>query len=134
MKKAIIVALSMLILASCGSDQTSQNLIGDTGEYFYGIEAGTYHDDMDSELSITKDGENEYSIDFGVYKVSFFEGATGEYDTKTGILHFAGKDVYGKSVSADVRSEDGHLVVTILDWEYEDYLPNGTKLIFYKQK
>ena len=72
----------------------------------------------------------EYSW-FGVYKVSAFEKTLGEYDPD-GVLHFTAQDVNGKSVQAEVRTEDGHLVVTITNWAYEEYLPNGTELVFYK--
>ena len=98
------------------------------------MDNGAYYDDMGSVLILYHVNENTYYVQFRVHKVAYFDVALGEYDNNADVLHFIGNDVYGKSVSADVRKEDGHLVVTITDWEYEDYLPNGTKLIFYKKE
>ncbi len=102
------------------------------------IEDGTYCDDMGSELIISHNDGNTYSIDFGVYKVAYFEDAIGEYDPETGILHFSGKEFAADmadlgTVSADITIEDDHLVVTITDWAFDNYLPNGSMLDFYKQ-
>ncbi|MBR1693018.1 MAG: hypothetical protein IJ711_09655, partial [Lachnospiraceae bacterium] len=94
---------------------------------------GTYYDDMDSQLVISHDDENRYYIDFGVHKVTYVEDAIGEYDTDSGILHFTGCDYDGKDVTAEIECRDEHLVVTITDWEYTDFLPNGTTLDFYQE-
>jgi|GEM_PF-6135697 len=99
-----------------------------------GMENGAYYDGMGSELILYHAEENAYCVPFGVYKVAYFDEAIGEYDGDAGVLHFTGKDVYGKSVSADVRKEDDHFVVTIADWDYEDCLPNGTELVFYRRE
>ena len=94
----------------------------------------TYFDDMGSELVLSNDNGKTCNVSFGVYKVSWFGNTLGEYNPDTSVLHFAAQDVYGKSVSAEVRKEDGHLVVTITDWDYEEFLPNGKQLIFYERK
>ena len=93
-----------------------------------------YFDDMGSQLVLSNDNGKTCNVSFGVYKVSWFENALGEYNPDTGVLHFTAQDGNGKSVSAEVRTEDDHLVVTITNWDYEEYLPNGTELVFYKQK
>ena len=93
-----------------------------------------YFDDMGSQLVLSNDNGKTCNVSFGVYKVSWFENALGEYNPDTGVLHFTAQDGYGKSVSAEVRTEDDHLVVTITDWDYEEFLPNGKKLIFYEHK
>ena len=73
------------------------------------------------------------NVAFGVYKISAFQETVGEYDQDTGVLIFSAKDAYGKTVSAEARKRDDYIVVTIIDWDYEDYLPNGTELVFYKR-
>ena len=94
--------------------------------------SSSYFDDMGSELVLSNDNGKTCNVSFGVYKVSWFGNTLGEYNPDTGVLHFSAQDVDGKSVSAEVRTEDGHLVVTITDWDYEEFLPNGTELVFYK--
>ena len=94
--------------------------------------SSSYFDDMGSELVLSNDNGKICNVSFGVYKVSWFGNTLGEYNPDTGVLHFSAQDVDGKSVSAEVRTEDGHLVVTITDWDYEEFLPNGTELVFYK--
>lgn len=96
--------------------------------------SSSYFDDMGSELVLSNDNGKTCNVSFGVYKVSWFGNTLGEYNPDTSVLHFAAQDVYGKSVSAEVRKEDGHLVVTITDWDYEEFLPNGKQLIFYERK
>ena len=94
--------------------------------------SSSYFDDMGSELVLSNDNGKICNVSFGVYKVSWFGNTLGEYNPDTGVLHFTAQDVGGKSVSAEVRTEDGYLVVTITDWDYEEFLPNGTELVFYK--
>jgi hypothetical protein len=92
-----------------------------------------YFDEMGSELITFNDNEKTCNVVFGVYKISAFQETVGEYDQDTGVLIFSAKDAYGKTVSAEARKRDDYIVVTIIDWDYEDYLPNGTELVFYKR-
>ena len=94
--------------------------------------SSTYFDDMGSELVLSNDNGKTCDVWFGVHKVSAFEKTIGEYNPNTGVLHFTAQDGDGKSVQAEVRTEGNHLVVTITNWDYEEYLPNGTELVFYK--
>ena len=96
------------------------------------IEDGAYHDDMGSELIISHEAGKSFVVCFGVYKVAYFDKLICDYDQIAKVLHFTGTDVYGKAVSADVRMTGGRLTVTIVEWDYEDYLPDGTELVFYK--
>ena len=93
-----------------------------------------YVDDMGSGLVLSNDNGRTCDVWFGVYKVSAFERTLGEYDLDTDVLHFTAQDLNGKSVTARVKTENDYLVVTITDWDYEEYLPNGTELVFYEKK
>ena len=60
-----------------------------------------------------------------------------DIEFKIGVLHFTGEAMSDttteKTISADITNEGDHPVVTITDWAYENFLPNGAKLDFYKQ-
>ena len=122
MKKLFSITIVLLISVLTGCDSNDKI-----------IEDGCYKDNMGSGLIISHNEDNQYLIDFGVYKVTRFETAVGEYDTATGILHFTANNYDGKSISANIINKDEYLLVTITDWEFECFLPNGTELDFYKQ-
>lgn len=80
---------------------------------------GEYHDDMDSELIISKVDDKNYSVDFGIYKSFYVEGAVGSYDADSGVLSFSGTDLGTESViSADVTIQGDNLLVTLTQSEH----------------
>ncbi len=80
---------------------------------------GEYHDDMDSELIISKVDDKNYSVDFGIYKSFYVEGAVGSYDADSGVLSFSGTDLGTESViSADVIIQGDNLLVTLTQSEH----------------
>ena len=80
---------------------------------------GEYHDDMGSELSISKVDDKNYSVDFSIYKSFYVEEAVGSYDANSGVLSFSGTDLGTESViSADVIIQGDNLLVTLTQSEH----------------
>ncbi len=91
---------------------------------------GEYHDDMGSQLIISKVDDKNYTIEYGIYKLMYTENAVGSYDVNTGILSFSGTDISTEStVSADVTMQGDNLNVTFTYSEYPD-CPAGTAFVF----
>ena len=96
---------------------------------------GEYHDDMGSELIISKVDDKNYSVDFGIYKSFYVEEAVGSYDANSGVLSFSGielgTDITGTEIklSADVTIQGDNLIVTLTYSEYP-YWPVGTSFEF----
>ncbi len=96
---------------------------------------GEYHDDMGSQLIISKVDDKNYSVDFGIYKSFYVEEAVGSYDANSGILSFSGielgTDITGTEIklSADVTIQGDNLLVTLTHSEYS-YWPVGTSFEF----
>lgn len=95
------------------SIQTAENINPET------FPIGEYHDDMGSQLIISKVDDKNYSVDFGIYKSMYTENAVGSYDVNTGILSFSGTDISTESIiSADVVIQGDNLLVTLTHSEY----------------
>lgn len=92
---------------------------------------GEYHDDMGSQLIISKVDDKNYSVEFGIYKLMYTENAAvGSYDVNTGILSFSGKDISSeRTLSADVTIQGDNLIVTLTHSEFPD-CPAGTTFEF----
>lgn len=91
---------------------------------------GEYHDDMGSQLIISKVDDKNYTIEYGIYKLMYTENAVGSYDVNTGILSFSGTDISTEStLSADVTMQGDNLIVTLTYSEYPD-CPAGTAFVF----
>ena len=92
---------------------------------------GEYHDDMGSQLIISKVDEKNYTVDYGIYKLMYTENAVGNYDVNTGILSFSGTDFSGieRKLSADVIIQGDNLIVTLTYSEFPD-CPTGTTFEF----
>lgn len=80
---------------------------------------GEYHDDMGSQLIISKVDDKNYTVEFGIYKSMYTENAVGSYDVNTGILSFSGTDISTEStISADVAIQGDNLLVTLTHSEH----------------
>lgn len=96
---------------------------------------GEYYDDMGSELIISKIGDENYSVNLGIYKSFYVEEAAGSYDADSGVLSFSGielgSDINGPEIqlSADVTMQGDNLIVTLTYSEYP-YWPVGTSFEF----
>ena len=44
---------------------------------------GEYHDDMGSQLIISKVDDKNYTVEYGIYKLMYTENAVGSYDVNT---------------------------------------------------
>ncbi|MDE7444257.1 MAG: hypothetical protein K2N15_00905 [Lachnospiraceae bacterium] len=130
---SILLAVSFGILAGCsiteenmegssGSSETKNILDENSKNSQLSPETfpiGRYHDDMGSELSISKADDKNYSIDFGIYKSFYVEDAVGSYDDRSGVLSFSGTDLGTENtISADVTIQGDHLLVTLTQSEY----------------
>lgn len=96
---------------------------------------GEYHDDMGSQLIISKVDDKNYTVEFGIYKSFYLEEAVGSYDADSGVLSFSGielgSDINGPEIklSADVTIRGDNLTVTLTYSEYP-YWPVGTSFEF----
>lgn len=96
---------------------------------------GEYHDDMGSQLIISKVNDKNYTVDFGIYKSFYVEDAVGSYDVNSGVLSFSGielgTDIIGSEIklSADVTIQGDNLTVTLTYSEYP-YWPVGSSFEF----
>ncbi|MDE6015505.1 MAG: hypothetical protein K2H41_07410 [Acetatifactor sp.] len=106
------------------STQTVESINPDT------FPVGEYHDDMGSQLIISKVDDKNYTIEYGIYKLMYTENAVGSYDVNTGILSFSGTDISTEStLSADVTIQGNNLIVTLTNSEFPD-CPTGTVFEF----
>jgi hypothetical protein len=94
---------------------------------------GTYVDDMGSDLIISKNQDESYTVEYSIYKLTYMENATGIYNKDTSTFSFEGMDDNNNLLAADVVSADNHLVVTLTKSSYED-CPIGTSFDFYYEK
>lgn len=95
------------------STQTAESVNPET------FPVGEYHDDMGSELIISKIDDKNYSVDFGIYKSMYTENAVGSYDVNSGVLSFSGTDLGTDStISADVTIQGNNLLVTLTQSEH----------------
>lgn len=87
---------------------------------------GEYHDDMGSQLTISKVDDKNYTVTYGIYKLTYVENAVGSYDASSGILSFSGTDIATEiELSADITIQGDNLIVTLTHSEYPD-CPAGT--------
>ena len=95
------------------SRQTAESINPET------FPVGEYHDDMGSQLIISKVDDKNYTVEFGIYKSMYTENAVGSYDVNTGILSFSGTDISTEStISADVAIQGDNLLVTLTHSEH----------------
>lgn len=91
---------------------------------------GEYYDDMGSQLIISKVVDKNYTVTFGIYKLTYMEDAVGIYDVNSGVLYFSGTDIDTEiKLSADVTIQGDNLIVTLTHSEYPD-CPAGTSFEF----
>ncbi len=91
---------------------------------------GEYHDDMGSQLIISKVDDKNYTVTHGIYKLTYVENAVGSYDANSGILSFSGTDISTEiELSADITIQGDNLIVTLTHSEYPD-CPTGTTFEF----
>lgn len=91
---------------------------------------GEYHDDMGSQLIISKVDDKNYTVTYGIYRLTYMEDAVGSYDANSGVLSFSGTDIATEiNLSADVTIQEDNLIVTITYSEYPD-CPTGTTFEF----
>ena len=91
---------------------------------------GEYHDDMGSQLTISKVDDKNYTVTYGIYKLTYVENADGSYDANSGILSFSGTDISTEiELSADITIQGDNLIVTLTHSEYPD-CPTGTTFEF----
>ena len=77
---------------------------------------GSYVDNMGSSLTIRKNADGSYVVDFGIYKFTFLENAAGTYDSQTNVLHFSGTVDGGSTLAADITADaSGCLTVTLTE-------------------
>lgn len=93
------------------------------------IDDGMYHGGADSYLLIENHDEGLVLVSFGIGAGFSCDRAPGSY-AGGGVLRFAGTDLGGGDVSGEIRAGDGSLVLTILDWDHDDLLPDGSELSF----
>ena len=90
--------------------------------------AGEYCDDM-GELIISRIDEQNYTVDYGIYKLAYVKNAAGSYDVDSGILSFSGTDDSGNLLSADAAMQGDEMAVTLTHSAYPD-CPKGTTFHF----
>ena len=88
--------------------------------------AGSYSDDMGSELTVRKDG-TQYRVFFSVYQLAHFEDLEGQYDPSDNTLRFTGKDKDGQTIAAAVTSNGALLTLRVIVSTLE-ICPAGTEL------
>lgn len=132
MKKAIILLLALALLTGCSNRPTPVDQVQPAAQTAQFTE-GTWHDDMGSNLIITRDESGAYRVDYSIYKLTYMEGATGTYDISAGALSFSGTDDNGHALAGTIACKDDHLVVTLTESSYPD-CPAGTTFAFYAEK
>lgn len=91
---------------------------------------GEYHDDMGSQLIISKVDDKNYTVTYGIYRLTYMEDAVGSYDVNSEVLSFSGADIATEiKLSADVTIQGDNLIVTLTHSEYPD-CPAGTTFEF----
>ena len=133
MKKALIIFLALALLTGCSNRHAPVDQVQPAAAQTAQFEEGTWHDDMGSDLIITRDESGDYRVDYSIYKLTYMEGATGTYDISTGALSFSGTDDNGHALAGTITCKDDHLVVTLTESAYPD-CPAGTMFDFYAEK
>lgn len=91
---------------------------------------GEYHDDMGSQLIISKVDDKNYTVTYGIYKLTYVEDAVGSYDSDSGVLSFSGTDIATEiKLSAYITIQGDNLIVTLTYSEYSG-CPAGTTFEF----
>lgn len=116
-KAFIFILLAILLLSACGAETFDP--------------AGTYTDDMGSDLIITADGGG-YKVNYSIYKLTYMGGAEGTFDADSKILSFAGTDYDGNALAANVDFSGENPIVTLTKSSYSD-CPAGTVFEFHKK-
>ena len=78
-----------------------------------GFSVGWFEDDQGAELRIRERRDSTYTVNMGLYKLTYLEGAPGTYDPATGVLSFSGTDNLGNYLAAEVTT-DGKGLTAIL--------------------
>ena len=133
MKKALIIFLALALLTGCSNRHAPVDQVQPAAAQTAQFEENTWHDDMGSDLIITRDESGAYRVDYSIYKLTYMEGATGTYDISTGALNFSGTDNNGHALAGTITRKDDHLVVTLTESSYPD-CPAGTTFDFYAEK
>ena len=133
MKKALILLLALILLTGCSNRPAPVDQVQPAAAQTAQFEEGTWHDDMGSDLIITRDESGDYRVDDSIYKLTYMEGASGAYDISTGALSFSGTDDNGHALAGTITRKDDHLVVTLTESAYSD-CPAGTAFDFYAEK
>lgn len=133
MKKALIIFLALALLTGCSNRHAPVDQVQPAAAQTAQFEENTWHDDMGSDLIITRDESGAYRVDYSIYKLTYMEGATGTYDISTGALSFSGTDDNGHALAGTITRKDDHLVVTLTESAYPD-CPAGTTFDFYAEK
>lgn len=112
---------------------TDQYQLSDPADNVYFF-VGEWHDDMGSELVISKNSDSSCTVDFGIYKLAYMWDAGGAYDVNTGIFSFAGTDDMGNALAAEiVQKDENHMLVTLTASAYAS-CPPGTQFEFARDK
>ena len=132
MRKALILLLALVLLAGCSNRPAPVDQLQSAAQTAR-FEEGAWHDDMGSDLIITRDESGDYRVDYSIYKLTYMEGASGAYDISTGALSFSGTDDNGHALAGTITRKDDHLVVTLTESAYPD-CPADTAFDFYAEK
>ena len=96
----------------------SQDKIAKENDNPASFPVGEYHDEMGSQLIISKVDDKNYIVTYGIYKLTYMEEVAGIYNAGSGILSFSGTDDNGNRLSADIAVQGERLTVTLTYSEY----------------
>ena len=91
---------------------------------------GSYVDDMGSSLTIRKNADGSYTVDFGIYKFTYVENAAGTYDSQTNTLHFSGTADGGSTLAADITADASRCLTVTLTESPSDTDSLGAGAVF----
>ena len=139
MKRMLCAALALLLLTACTQSETlpaeppdTDIETNETAEPAAPFDpAGSYTDDMGSDLTIRKQVDGSYLIeDFSIYKLTYMENIEGVYDPETDTLSFSGTDDWDEPLAAEVTSDGGGLSVLLTACGHADSM-TGTVMRYY---
>ena len=140
MKRLLCAALAlMLLLTACAQSETPPAELSDTdsganetAEPTVPFDpAGSYADDMGSDLTIRKQDDGSYLIEnFSIYKLTMLENVVGDYDPETDTLSFSGRDDWDEPLAAEVTPDGGGLSVRLTACGHADSM-TGTVLQYF---
>ncbi len=138
MKKIIACLLVIFCICGCSKTQESRNPVLEESAHSSEIVfEGRYVDDLNtgyerSEMIISKQGDGNYVINFGIYKLLYIFDATGKYNSDTKELSFEGTDSMGNEFAAAIVSKGDYLAVKLLKSSFDSF-PAGTILKYYPE-